>query len=89
MLTVILKAYHRFEERVGNVEHAQKRGWKQRRVREVIHAFVADFTISDVKEQCPGISRAMITKTLNDMSKEGVIDCIEKGRNAKLIRKSE
>lgn len=85
-LTVILKAYHRFEERVGDVEHTQKRGWKQKRVRDVIQAFMADFTISDVEERCPGISRAMITKTLNDMSKEGVIECIEKGRNAQWIK---
>jgi len=58
-------------------------------VREVIEAFVADFAISDVEERCPGISRALITKTLNAMSKEGVIECIEKGRNARWIRKSE
>lgn len=88
-LTVILKAYRRFEERVGNVEHTQKRGWKQKRVREVIKAFMADFAISDVEERCPGISRALITKTLNDMSKEGVIECVERGRNARWIRKSE
>lgn len=86
-LTVILKAYHRFEERVGDVEHTQKRGWKQQRVRDVIDSFLADFTISDVEERCPGISRALITKTLHDMSKEGMIECIEKGRNARWIRR--
>ncbi len=86
-LTVILKAYHRFEERVGNVEQTQKRGWKQQRVRDVIQSFMMDFTISDVEERCPGISRAMITKTLNDLSKQGMIECIEKGRNARWIKK--
>lgn len=88
-LTVILKAYRRFEERVGDVEHRQKRGWKQKRVREVIQAFLADFTIADVEERCPGISRAMITKTLNDLGKEGMIECIEKGRNARWIKTRE
>ena len=86
-LTVILKAYHRFEERVGNVEQTQKRGWKQKRVREVIEGFMMDFTISDVEERCPGISRAMITKTLNDLSKQEMIECIEKGRNARWVKK--
>lgn len=85
-LTVILRAYHRFEERVGDVEHTQKRGWKQGRVRGVIQEFVADFRISDVEERCPAVSRATITKTLNDLSKEGRIECVEKGRNAKWVK---
>lgn len=87
-LTVILKAYHRFEERVGDVEHAQKRGWRQKRVRNVIQEFVADFAVSEVEERCPGISRVLITRTLNDMSKQGIIECIERGRNARWIKHS-
>lgn len=86
-LAVVLKAYHRFEERVGDVEHTQQRGWKQKRVRSVIQSYMADFRISDVEERCPGISRAMITKTLHAMSHEGIIECVEKGRNARWVKK--
>lgn len=85
-LTVMVRAYHLFEERVADVEHTQKRGWKQRRVRDVIQDFVADFRISDVEERCPGVSRALITKTLSDLGKESVVECIERGRNAKWVR---
>ncbi len=85
-LTVIFRAYRRFEERVGDVEHTQKRGWKQMRVRDVIQDFLADFRVSDVEERCPGISRATITKTLNDLSKEDLIECVERGRNAKWVK---
>jgi Fic family protein len=85
-LTVILRAYRRFEERIGDVEHTQKRGWKQRRVREVIQGFVADFRISDVEERCPGVSRATVTKMLSDLSKDGLIECVERGRNAKWVK---
>lgn len=86
-LTTILKAYRRFEERVGDVKDTQKHGWKQRRIQDVIQAFLADFTIADVEERCPGISRALITKTFHKMSKEGMIECVEKGRNARWLKK--
>lgn len=85
-LTIILRAYRLFEERVGDVEHRQKRGWKQQRVRDVIQEFLADFRISDVEERCPGVSRATITNTLNDLSKQGLIECVERGRNAKWVK---
>lgn len=85
-LTVILRAYRRFEERVADVDPPQKRGYKQRRVREVIQGFVADFRIADVEERCPGVSRATVTKMLSDLSKDGLIECVERGRNAKWVK---
>ncbi len=85
-LTVILRAYRRFEERVADVDPTQKRGYKQRRVREVIQGFVADFRIADVEERCPGVSRATVTKMLSDLSKNGLIECVERGRNAKWVK---
>src|SRR5579875_277549 len=69
-LTMLLEAYNRFEERVGSVEKTQKKGWKQERILNVIHGFVADFTISDVEEMCPGVSRPTITRTLNELGKK-------------------
>ncbi|GIM48534.1 cell division protein Fic [Collibacillus ludicampi] len=81
-LMMILNAYKRFEERAGIVT-SDKRGWKQERVRTVVEHMIADFTVSDVEERCPGISRPTITKVLNEMGKEGVIECIERGRNAR------
>lgn len=85
-LTVVVQAYHRFEERVGDVEYRKERGWKQKRVRAVIEDFVADFRISDIKDRCPGISHALITKTLDDMTKDGVVRCVEKGRHARWVK---
>jgi Fic family protein len=86
-LTMLLEAYHRFEERVGKIEETQKKGWKRERILKVIDGFVADFTISDVEELCPGISRPTITRTLNELGKKGVIECIERGRHARWIKK--
>ena len=87
-LTILLEAYHRFEERVGDVEGTQPKGWKQERIRNVIAGFVADFTISDVEEKCPGISRPTITRVLNELGKQGHVECIQHGRNAKWVKKN-
>ncbi|WP_083780029.1 Fic family protein [Kyrpidia tusciae] len=88
-LTVILEAYRRFEQRVELGQEHQKRGWKQARIEQVVLGFVADFTISDVEELCPGISRPTITRVLNKMSKSGHIHCVEKGRNARWVKNPE
>jgi Fic family protein len=87
-LTMLLEAYHRFEERIGNVERAQKKGWKQERIREVVDGFLSDFTISDIEESCPGISRPTVTRVLNELSKNGNVECIQRGRNAKWVRRT-
>ena len=86
-LTMLLEAYHRFEKRVGTIEQTQKKGWKQARIRQVVDGFIADFTVAQLEEMCPGISRPTITRTLNELGKEGVIECIELGRHAKWIKK--
>lgn len=86
-LTMLLEAYHRFEERVGDMESTQRKGWKQDRIRQVISGFVADFTISDLEEKCPGISRPTITRVLNELGRQGVVECIQRGRNAKWVRR--
>jgi Fic family protein len=85
-LSVILKAYQRFETRVGTMT-PRGRGWKQKKVITVINHMIADFTVSDIEENCPGIGRPTISKVLNKLSNEGQIECIEKGRNARWIKK--
>lgn len=86
-LTMLLEAYQRFEKRVGDVEASMKRGWKKERVIQIVNDFIADFSIADVEELCPGISRALITRVLNEMSRNGDIECIQHGRYARWIRR--
>ncbi len=86
-LTMLLEAYHRFESRVGTLESSQKRGWKKERILNIVEGFIADFTIADVEELCPGISRPTITKTLNELGRKGTIVCIEHGRHARWVKK--
>lgn len=80
----LLRAYKEFEERVGTIERG--RGAKGDRVRSEIVKRVAPFSISDIEESCPGISRDMVRLVLRAMKSEGSIASTGKGRGAKWIR---
>ncbi|MHB8126140.1 MAG: Fic family protein [Desulfitobacteriaceae bacterium] len=83
-LVVLLKTYQRFEERVGKTtDSKQRRGWKTQKVQEVIEHIIADFTIHDIQERCPGVSRPTIQRILNQLSHDGTIECVVQGRNAR------
>jgi Fic family protein len=82
--TVLLRAYERFEQRLGDTElSSRKHGWKQAQAEGVISHMIADFTIADIEERCPGVSRATIRKVLAHLQESGTLECIERGRNAK------
>ncbi|WP_088228849.1 Fic family protein [Desulfosporosinus sp. FKB] len=83
-LVVILKSYQKFEERVGQITCSdQRKGWKAQKVQDVIDHFIADFTIHDIQDNAPGVSRPTIQRILNRLGQEGIIECIERGRNAR------
>ena len=81
-LTVMVSAYHRLEDRVGEIR-THRMGWKQRKVEQVVASRIGDFTMADLIERCPGISRPTITKCLQQLSQDGKIECIEHGRHAR------
>jgi len=81
-LTTILAAYQRFEERVGVIDKPG-RGWKARRVETSVEHMLGDFSIADIQERCPGVSRPTIQRILNSLSQKEIIECIERGRNAR------
>lgn len=39
--------------------------------------------IEDIQERCPGVSSPTIQRILNNLGQKGVIECIERGRNAR------
>ncbi|MRT01416.1 cell filamentation protein Fic [Ralstonia pickettii] len=80
----LLRAYQEFEERVGTIERG--RGAKSDRVRSVILKCQLPFSISEVEEACPGISRDMVRVVLRAMKAEGMIAPNGKGRAAKWIK---
>jgi Fic family protein len=81
----LLRAYKEFEERVGTLSRG--RGAKGDRVRAEILKRNLPFSISEIEEACPGVSRDMVRLVLRAMKGEGLINPTGKGRGAKWVRK--
>jgi Fic family protein len=79
----LLRAYKEFEERVGTL--ARGRGAKGDRVRAEILKRNLPFSISDIEQACPGVSRDMVRLVLRAMKAEGLIVPTGKGRGAKWV----
>ncbi len=80
----MLAAYKEFEDRVGTIERG--RGAKGDRVRAEVLKRNVPFSISDIEQACPGVSRDMIRVVLRAMKSEGLIESTGKGRSAKWRR---
>ncbi|MBY4946438.1 Fic family protein [Cupriavidus respiraculi] len=80
----LLRAYREFEERVGTVEHG--RGSKGDRIRAEVRKRSKPFSITEIEEACPGVSRDMVRLVLRAMKAEGLIAPSGKGRGAKWSR---
>lgn len=65
------------------------RGAKGDRVRAEILKRQRPFSISDIEESCPGISRDMVRVILRAMKSEGLIEPNGKGRGAKWQQKHD
>lgn len=79
----LLRAYKEFEERVGTIERG--RGAKGDRVRAEILKRNLPFSISEIEEACPGVSRDMVRLVLRAIKAEGLIAPTGKGRGTKWI----
>jgi len=75
----LLAAYKEFESRVGIFKG---KGSKTEQVKNVIRQFVKPFSIVDVEDLCPNVSRDMIRKVLRELRDERVITTTSKGRGA-------
>lgn len=81
---VLLKAYREFETRVGTIAHGK--GSKAQHIRRTIDNMIGPFSISDIEQACPSISRDTIRLVLRQLRDEGVIASEGKGRGAKWIK---
>ena len=80
---VMISAYQLFEDRVGNIETGQ--GSKTKRIRDAAGRKVIPFTITDIKNEVPDISRDMIRTVLRAMRDDGLIRVEGRGRAARWI----
>ncbi len=81
----LTRAYREFEERVGNIKSG--RGSKTEQIRQAVERKIGPFSISEVEDVCPGISRDMVRNVLRQMKDENLIESTGKGRSAKWIKK--
>ena len=83
-LGMLTAAYNEFESRVGSITSAK--GAKREMVQNTIKNLSPQFKISDVQRLCPGVSYPTIKRALADLSKEGKLRCMGKGRDAQWER---
>ena len=63
------------------------RGAKTDRIVAAIGRFAGEFTVSQLEQACPGISRDMIRRVLREQQAAGVIECQGRGPAARWRKK--
>lgn len=80
----LISAYKEFESRVGMFKG---KGSKTEQVKSIINNFIKPFSINDIEELCPHISRDMIRNILRELRDEGIIKSTSSGRGAQWVKK--
>ena len=81
LLFIIKKAYDEFEDRVG--QFPAPKGEKMEMVLDIIKSQDGDFRLVDIENKCLGVGRDWIRKILFELKKEGLVNCLGKGRAAR------
>jgi Fic family protein len=84
-MAIVRRAYVQFEERAGQVK--SPRGAKTDLVQAAIEGADGAFTIAELEQRCPGVSRDMIRHVLRNLQKQGLVECQGRGPGAKWRRK--
>lgn len=85
VLFILKTAYKEFAGRVGDIK--APRGAKTEQIVAAIERFVGEFTMSQLQQACPGISRDMIRRVLRERQAAGVIECQGRGPAARWRKK--
>ena len=80
LLFILTQACKEFEERLGNVKSA--RGEKTALVEAAIQRQAAQFSVSDLQRECPGVGVDMIRRVLKRLRGSRVA-CLGRGQSAK------
>jgi biotin operon repressor len=82
---VLIRSYKELEERVANLDAGK--GQKSQLVIQTIEKKWKPFSISEIEEECLGISRELIRNVIREMKDQGKLIPKGKGRGAKWIVK--
>lgn len=85
VLSMLKLAYREFAERVGEVK--APRGSKTDLVLAAIARFTSEFTVSQLEQACPGVSRDMIRRVLREQQSAKLVECQGRGPAARWKRK--
>ena len=85
VLSIVKTAYRDLVGRVGNV--SAPRGAKTDLVLAAIARFAGELTVSQLEQECPGVSRNMVRRVLRAQQAAGVIDCQGRGPAARWLKK--
>jgi Fic family protein len=78
---IVLGAYKEFEERAGSIK--PRKGAKAEIVGLAVKRQAGEFTLADIIQECPGISRDMVRFVFKRLAKEKRIKCLGKGQSAR------
>ena len=78
---ILKSAYKEFEERLSRLP--RPKGEKTAMVQDALKRFPGDFSVADLRRECPGVGIDMIRKTLKDLQSQGIVECLGRGRGAK------
>lgn len=81
---VLLRAYGEFEERVGTLFTGK--GSKTQQVKAAVGRRLKPFAISEIEEDCPGVSRELIRQVLRELRDRGELEVLGRGRGARWRR---
>ncbi|MBI5750571.1 MAG: Fic family protein [Hydrogenophilales bacterium] len=88
VLSILKSAYREFAERVGEIK--APRGAKRDMVLTGIDRLAArsgGFTISELEQACPGVSRDMVRRVLREQQSAGAVECQGRGPGATWVGK--
>ncbi|MBS4096014.1 MAG: Fic family protein [Sulfuricella sp.] len=85
LLSILKLAYREFSERVGEIK--APRGAKTDQVLAAINRFAGEFTVAQVEQACPGVSRDMVRNVLRAQQAAGIIECQGRGPAARWKKK--
>ena len=77
---VLVKSYRQFEERVGVT--TARRGAKRDMIRDAVTRLPNRFRYADLERALPAVSRPTIARALRELRVEGLIRCVNPGRDA-------
>ena len=85
VLSILKMAYQEFAERVGDIK--APRGTKTEQILIAINRCSGLFTLTQLEQACPGVSRDMIRRVLREQQNAGAIACQGRGPAARWGKK--